>query len=51
MASVALGEPEVHHLGLILHAAASLKAVLHFDFVNTSGQKPFTLRAHFTHPY
>ena len=44
-------EPEVHRLVSILHAAASLKAVLPFDFVNTSGQKPSTLHAHFTHPY
>ena len=33
----------------IFHAAASLKALSPFDFVNTSGQKPATLRAHFTH--
>ena len=32
-------------------AAASLKAFLPFDFVNTSGQKPSTLRVHFTQPY
>ena len=39
------------HLVSILHAAASLKAVLPFDYVDTSGQKLCTLRAHFTHPY
>ena len=45
-------QPETfHHLVSILHAAASLKVVLPFDFVNTSGQKPCTLRAHFTQPY
>ena len=49
---VAQGQPEAfHHLVSILHAAASLKAILPFDFVNTSGQKPCTLRANFTHPY
>ena len=32
-------------------AAALLKAFLPFDFVNTSGQKPSTLRVHFTQPY
>ena len=37
--------PEVHHLVSILHAVASLKAVLPFDFVNTSDQKPSTLCA------
>ena len=31
------GETEVHHLVLILHAATLLKAVLPFDYVNTSG--------------
>ena len=46
---VAPGESEVHRYILILHAATSLKAVLPFDFVNTSGQKPSTLCAHFTH--
>ena len=30
---------------------ASLKALLPFDFVNTSAQKPSTLRGHFTHAY
>ena len=45
------GEPEVHRLVLILHATASLKAVLPFDLVNTTGQKPSTLHAHFTYPY
>ena len=48
---VAQGEPEVHHLVLMLHAVALLKAVLPFDFVNTSEQKPSILRAHFTQPY
>ena len=47
----AQGEPEVHHLVAILHATALLKAVLPFDFVNTSDQKPCTLCTHFTHPY
>ena len=48
------GSRDMHRrqgLVLILYAAASLKALLPFDFVNTSGQKPSTLRAHFTHPY
>ena len=49
--SVTPGELEVHRLVSILHAAASLKAVLLFDFVSTSGQKPSTLRAHFTQSY
>ena len=49
--SVTQGEPEVHHLVSILHAMALLKVVLPFYFVNTSGQKPCTLCAHFTHPY
>ena len=48
---VAPGEPEVHHLVPILHAIASLKAVLPFDFVNTTDQKPSILHAHFTYPY
>ena len=48
---IASGEPEVHRLVLILHAASLLKAFLPFDFANTSGQKPSTLCAHFTHPY
>ena len=48
---VAQGIPEVHHLVSMLHAVALLKAVLPFDFVNTSDQKPSTLRAHFTQPY
>ena len=48
---VAWGESEVHHLVSIMHAAASLKAVLPFDFVNTSGQKPCTLHTHFTLSY
>ena len=47
----AQGKPDIHHLVLILHAAALLKVVLSFDFVYTSGQKPCTLRTHFTHPY
>ena len=45
------GETEVHGLVSMLHAAALLKAVLPFDCINTTGQKPSTLRAHFTHPY
>ena len=49
--SIAPGEPEVHRLVLILHAASLLKAFLPFDFANTSGQKPSTLCAHFTHRY
>ena len=49
---VTRGQPEAfHHLVSILHAAASLKAVLTFDFVNTSSQKPCTLRTHFTQAY
>ena len=48
---IASGKPKVYGLVSILHAAASLKAVLPFDFVNTSGQKPSTLHAHFKHPY
>ena len=50
---IARGEPKVHrrHLVLLLHVAALLKPVLPFDFVTTSGQKPSTLRAHFTQPY
>ena len=50
---VVWGEPEVLSLILvsILHASALLKAVLSFDFVNTSGQKPCALCAYFTHPY
>ena len=45
-------EPEVYCLiSILLHTEASLKAVLPFDFVNTSGQKSSTLHAHFTHPY
>ena len=40
-----------HRLVSTLHAATSLKAVLHFDFVNTFGQKPCTLHAHFTQSY
>ena len=34
---VTWGETEVHHLVLILHTTALLKAVLPFDYVNTSG--------------
>ena len=45
--SVTQGETEVS----ILHATALVKAILPFDFVNTSGQKPSNLRAHFTQPY
>ena len=48
---VAPGEPKVHRLILILRTVASLKAVLPFNVVNTSDQKPFTLRTHFTRPY
>ena len=48
---VSPGEPEIHHLVSILHATALLKAVLPFDYVDTSGQKPSTPCAHFTHPY
>ena len=40
-----------HRLVPILHATASLKAVLPFEYVNTSGQKPCILRAHFTWAY
>ena len=36
-------EPEVQHLVSILHDTALLKAILPFDFVDTSGQKPSTL--------
>ena len=49
--AVTPGELEVYRLVSILHAAASLKAVLPFDFVNTSGQKLSTLRTHFTQSY
>ena len=38
------GEAEVY-LVSILHAAASSKAALPFDCVNTPGQKPSTLHA------
>ena len=38
-------------LVLTSHAATSLKAVLHCDFVNTFGQKLCTLYAHFTQSY
>ena len=48
---VAQGEPEFHCLVSMLHAATSLKAVLPFDSVNTSDQKPSTLRAHFARPH
>ena len=48
---VAQGEPEVHYLVSMLHAVALLKAILPFNFVNTSDQKPSTLRTHFTQPY
>ena len=48
---IAPGEPKVHRLVLILRTVASLKAVLPFNVVNTSDQKPFTLRTHFTRPY
>ena len=40
-----------HRLVSILHTMASLKAVLPFDHVNTSDQKPCILRAHFTRAY
>ena len=51
--SIVRGEPKVHHRHLVflLHVVALLKAVLPFDFVTTSGQKPSTLCAHFTQPY
>ena len=48
---VAWDEPEIHHLISILYAVALLKAVLPFDFVNSSGQKPCTLRTYFSKPY
>ena len=48
---VTRGKPEVPSSVWYQHAAASLKAVLHFDCVNTSGQKPCILRAHFTQAY
>ena len=35
-----------HRLVSIFHATVSLKAVLPFDFIDTSGQKPSTLRTH-----
>ena len=41
-------EIEVPSFGIDIVCRAWLKAVLPFDFVNTSDQK---LRAHFTHPY
>ena len=40
-----------HRLVSILHDTASLKAILPFDYVNTSGQKPCILPAHFTRAY
>ena len=41
----------IHRLVSILHATASLKDVLPFDYVNTSGQKPCILRAQLTQAY
>ena len=42
---------KLHRLVSTSYAATLLKAVLHFDFVNTFGQKPCTLHAHFTQSY
>ena len=49
--AVTPGELEVHRLVSILHATASIKAVLPFHIVKISGQKPSTLRTHFTQSY
>ena len=45
----AQGEPESFSIDIASHGL--VKAVLPFDFVNTLGQKPCTLCAHFTQPY
>ena len=47
--NITRGEPEVPSFSGINIACRGL--ILPFDYVNTSGQKPCTLRAHFTQAY
>ena len=44
---VALGEPDLEIPSFGIDIACLRPHVLPFDFVNTSGQKPCTLHAHF----
>ena len=49
--SVTRGETEVHHLVSDIAWCGLIKGYLTLWFCYTSGQKPCTLRAHFTQPY